>query len=127
MDALRREYQQTVDVYEDLCQCYQEEHGLHCLYVYAPIRLGELQVDSKKKSQLLYLIGQMLRAESMTYPMPYPLSNEQELFINKWVFRCYFKFELITKMPDGEEKENEVKCSGGLLKQTVLQECLVMR
>ena len=96
-------------MYEDLYQCYQEEHGLNQLYVYVPMRLGELQVDSKKKSQLLYLIGQMLRAESMTYPTPYPLSNEQELFINKCEFRQYFKYDLITKMPDGEEKDKEAK------------------
>ena len=104
MDALRREYQWTINAYEDLYQCYQEEHGLHQLYVYVPMRLGELQVDSKKKSQLLYLIGQMLRAESITYPMHYLLTNEQEFFIYKWGFRHYFRYDLITKMPDGEEK-----------------------
>ena len=49
----------------------------------------------------------MLRAESMTYPTPYPLSSEQELFLNKWRLRWCFKFDLITKMPDGEEKEKE--------------------
>ena len=71
------------------------------------MRLGELQVESKKKSQLLYLIGQMLKAESMTYPMPYPLSSEQGLFINKWGSRWYFKYDLITKMQDGEQKDKE--------------------
>ena len=34
--------------------------------------LSRLELESKKKNQLLYLIGQMLRAESMTYQMPYP-------------------------------------------------------
>ena len=43
----------------------------------------------------------------MTYPTPYPLSSKQELFLNKWKLRQCFKFDLITKMPDGEEKEKE--------------------
>ena len=73
------------------------------------MRFGELQVDPKKKSQLVYSIGKMLKAESTDYPTPYPLSNEQELFIIKWRFRHCFKFDLITKMLDGEEKESEAK------------------
>ena len=87
LDDQRREYQCTINAYEDLYQCYQEEHGLHQLYVYALTTWDELQVDSNKKSQLLYSIGEILRAESMTYPTPYPLSYGQELFFNKWGLR----------------------------------------
>ena len=71
------------------------------------MRLGELQVNSKKNNQLLYAIGSMLRVESMEYPMTYLLSSEQELFLNKWKLRWCFKNDLITKTPDGEEKEHE--------------------
>ena len=40
--------------------------------------------------------------------MPYPLSNEQELFVNKWRFRRCFKYDLITKMKgEGKDKEAE--------------------
>ena len=63
----------------------------------------------------------------MEYAMTYPLSSEQDLFLNKWKLRQCFKYNLITKMPDGEEKSKKKPSSGGLLKQTVLQECLVMR
>ena len=49
----------------------------------------------------------MLKVESMEYPMTYPLSSEQDLFLNKWKLRQCFKYDLITKMPDGEEKEHK--------------------
>ena len=71
------------------------------------MRLGELQVDPKQKTQLLYSIQQMLKAEPMTYPTLHPLSSKQDLFINKWRFRRCTKFKLIDEMPDGEEKEKE--------------------
>ena len=74
---------------------------------YAPMQLGDLQQYQKKKNQLLFAIGSMLRAESMEYPMTYPLNSEQDLFLNKWKLRWCFKYNLITKMPDGEEKEQE--------------------
>ena len=77
------------------------------MYEYVSIRLGELQVNSKKNNQLLYAIGSMLRVESMEYPMTYLLSSEQELFLNKWKLRWCFKNDLITKTPDGDEKEHE--------------------
>ena len=127
LDALRREYQHTIDVYEDLYNRYQDEHGLNQLYVYAPMRLAELQANLKKKNQLLYSIGQMLREESMTYPTPYPLSSELELFLDRWKLMWCSKFDQITKMPDGEKKRKKQTSSGGLLKQTVIQEYLVMR
>ena len=53
LEALRRDYQWTVNAYEDLCQWSQEEHGLYPLYINMPMRLGELQVDSKRKGQLI--------------------------------------------------------------------------
>ena len=68
-----------------------------------PMRLGELQVDLEKKTQLMHWIGQMLKGSSTSYQTPYPLGNEQELFFNKWRYRCCFKYDLITKMQDGEE------------------------
>ena len=43
----------------------------------------------------------------MEYAMTYPLSSEQDLFLNKWKLRWCFKYNLITKMPDGAEKEQE--------------------
>ena len=43
----------------------------------------------------------------MEYPMTDPLSSEQDLFLNKWKLRWCFKYNLITKMPDREEKEQE--------------------
>ena len=51
------------------------------------MRLGELQVDDKRKSQLMPSIGQMVK-ESST---PFPLSCVtylpiQEILINKWKF-----------------------------------------
>ena len=51
----------------------------------------------------------MLKTELADYPMPCPLSNEQELFINKWRLSHCFKYDLITKMKDGKEKEKEAK------------------
>ena len=45
VDALRREHQQTVHVYQDLYIRYQDEHGIYPLYENIPMRLGELQVD----------------------------------------------------------------------------------
>ena len=57
LDALRRECQLRVSAYEELYQSYQEEHGLNPMYIYVPMRLGELQVDPKKNAQLMYLTG----------------------------------------------------------------------
>ena len=51
----------------------------------------------------------MLKAESTVYPMPCPLSNEQELLMNKWRFRHCLKYDLISKMQDGEENDKEEK------------------
>ena len=51
----------------------------------------------------------MVKAITTAFPMPYPLSNEQELFVHKWRFRHCFKYDLITKMKDGEEKDKEEK------------------
>ena len=109
LDSLRREYRWTVNAYEDLYQWYQDEHGIYPLYTNMPKRLDELQVDSMRKGQLMYSIGQMSKESSTSYPMPYPLSNEQELCINRWKFRHCFKYDLITKMPDGGEKDKEEK------------------
>ena len=41
LDALRREYQCTINVYEDLNNRFQDEHKLNQLYVNGPMRLGE--------------------------------------------------------------------------------------
>ena len=85
IDAIRREYQQTVDAYQDLHQSYQAEYGIHTLFGTMQMRLGELQVDDKRKSELMHSIGHMLK-ESST---PFPLSSvnylpTQEILINKW-------------------------------------------
>ena len=45
----------------------------------------------------------------MSYPAPYPLSSEQELFFNKWQLRRDLKYDLISKMKDGKEKDREGK------------------
>ena len=74
---------------------------------YEAIRLGDIKENQKPKNQLLFAIGRKLRVETMEYPMTYPLSSEQDLFLNKWELRWCFKFNLIDKMPDGEEKEKE--------------------
>ena len=73
------------------------------------MRLGELQQNDKRKRQLLYSIGQMLKESAMSYPTPYPLSSKQELFLNKWKLRQDFKYDLISKMKDGKEKDTEEK------------------
>ena len=95
------------------------------------MRLGELQVDDKRKGQLMYSIGQMLKESSTPNPTPnptpYPLSNEQELLNNKWKYRQCFKCDLITKMQDGEGKNKEEKNCGGPLKKIVSLEYLVMK
>ena len=72
--------------------------------------LGELQVNDKRKSQLVYSIGQVLKERSA----PFPLSSvtylpSQEILMNKWKLRHYFKYDLISKMQDGEEKSKEEK------------------
>ena len=77
------------------------------MYKYAPMRLGDIQQNQKKKNQLLFALGSMLKVETMEYPMTYPLSSEQNLFLNKWKLRWCYKYNLIDKMPDGEEKEQE--------------------
>ena len=58
----------------------------------------------------MYSIGQMLKECST----PLPLSNVtylpvQEILINKWKLRCYFKSNLILRMQDAEEREKEEK------------------
>ena len=60
------------------------------------LRLGELQQNDKRRKQLQYSIGQMLKGSSMSYPTPFPLSIEQELFLNKWKLRRDFKYDLIS-------------------------------
>ena len=55
----------------------------------------------------MYALGQKLKAETMEYPMTYPLSSEQDLFLNEWKLRQCYKYNLFDKMPDGEEKEQE--------------------
>ena len=44
-DVIRREHQRTIDAYQDLCQRYQDEHGIYRLFEARPMRLGEFQVD----------------------------------------------------------------------------------
>ena len=73
-----------------------------------PMRLSELQVDDKRNSQLMYSIGQMLK-ESLT---PFPLRNVtylpvQVIHINKWKLRCHFKYNLVYKLQDAEERSKE--------------------
>ena len=41
LDALRKEYQCTVDAYDDLDNRFQDEHGLHKMYKYVSMQLGE--------------------------------------------------------------------------------------
>ena len=72
-----------------------------------PIRLGELQVHSERKGQLIFSIRQMVKESSTPYPTHYPLSNEEGLFIKKLKCRHCYKYDLSTKMPNGEEKDNE--------------------
>ena len=72
--------------------------------------LGELQIDDKRKSQLMHSIGLLLK-ESST---PFPLSSvaylpNQEILINKWKLRYYFKYDLILKIQDPEERSKEEK------------------
>ena len=117
----------TIDAYDELYNRFRDEYGLHRMYKYVPMRLVELHMNSKKKNQLIYAIGSMLRVESMEYPMTYPISSDQDLFLDKLKLRQCFKYDLITKMPDGEEKNKRKPSSGGLWKQIVLQEGLVMR
>ena len=71
------------------------------------MRLGDIQQNQKKKHQLLFAIGSMLKVETMEYPMTYPLSSEWDHFLNKWKLRWCYKYDLFDKMPDGEEKEQE--------------------
>ena len=74
------------------------------------MRLGELQVDDKRKSQLVYSIGELLKERST----PIPLSSvtylpSQVILMAKWKLRHYSKYDLFSKMPDGEEKSKEEK------------------
>ena len=92
------------------------------------MRLGELQQNDKRKKELLDSIGQMLKESSTSNPTPYPLSNDQELFLSKWKLRTDFKHDLISKMKYGKEKTKKKGNSGGQLKKkTDLLECLVMK
>ena len=49
----------------------------------------------------------MLKAETMEYAMTYPLSSEQDLFLNKWKLRWCYTYNPIDKMPDGDERDQE--------------------
>ena len=74
------------------------------------MRLSELQVDDKRKSQLMHSVGHMLKKSST----PFPLSSVtylpiQEILFNKWKLRCYFKYDLILKIQDTEERSQEEK------------------
>ena len=92
------------------------------------MRLGELQQNDKRKKQLLYSIGQMLKESSMSYPTTYPLSSEQELFLNKWKLRRDFKYDLISKTKDGKEKTEKRRNFGDQSKKkTALLQCLLMK
>ena len=58
----------------------------------------------------MYSIGQLSKERST----PFPLSSvtylpSQEILMNKWKLRCYFIYDLISKMQDGEEKSKEEK------------------
>ena len=72
-----------------------------------PIRLGDMQENPKVEHHLLYVLGQKLKVESMDYPTPCPLSNEQDLCLNKWELRPSFKYNLFDLMPESEEKEKD--------------------
>ena len=76
------------------------------MYKYAPMRLGDTQ-QNQKIEQIIVSLGSMLKVETMEYAMTYPLSSEQDLFLNKWKLRQCYKYNLINKMPDGQEKEQE--------------------
>ena len=43
----------------------------------------------------------------MEYPMTYPLSSEQDLFLNKWKSSQCYKYSLMNKMPEGDEEDQE--------------------
>ena len=101
-----REYQCTINVYEDLYHRYRDELGLYRMYKYTPMRLGDIQ-QNQKKHKLLFAIMPMLKVETMEYPMTYPLSSEQDLFLNKWKLRWCYKYNLIEIIPEGEEKDQE--------------------
>ena len=67
------------------------------------MRLGELQVNDKRNSQLMYSIGQVLREKST----PDPLRNitylpSREILMNKWKLRHDFKYVQFSNMQDGE-------------------------
>ena len=99
IDAIRRETQQTADAYQDLHQRYQAEYGIHTLFETMPMRLGELQVDDKRKSQLIHSIGHMLKETSTPFPLnSLTYLSIQEFLINKWELRCYFKYDQILKI-----------------------------
>ena len=110
IDAIRRDYQRTVDAYHDLHQRYQTEYGIHTLFETMPMRLGELQVDDKRKSQLMHSIGHMLKERSTLFLLSsvtyLPI---QDILINKWKLRCYSKYDLISKIQDAEERSKEEK------------------
>ena len=52
LDALRREYQQTVYTYQDLYQQYRDEHGVYPLYENMPMRLGGYKSILRGKDNL---------------------------------------------------------------------------
>ena len=58
LDAVRREYQCTIDAYDDLYNRFRDEHGLHKMYKYAPMRLGELQVNRRTTTNYCMQLGQ---------------------------------------------------------------------
>ena len=78
------------------------------LFETLPRRLGELQVHDERKSQLMHSIGHMLK-ESST---PFPLSSVtylpiQEILINKWKLKHYFKYDLFLKFKMQERSKEE--------------------
>ena len=99
-----------VDPYQNLHQRYQAEHGSYRLFESRPMRLGELQVDYKRKSQLVYSIGLMLMESSTSFPLRnVTYMPIQEILMNKWKLRHHFKYDLISKMQDAEERPKEEK------------------
>ena len=54
IDTIRREYQYTINVYEDLYNRYRNEIGLHRMYKYVPMRLGDIQQNHKEEPLTVY-------------------------------------------------------------------------
>ena len=58
LDAIRREYECTINAYEDLYNRYRDEFGLHKIYKYVPMWLGELQQNLKRRTNYCFQLGQ---------------------------------------------------------------------